>query len=394
MSLYFFSESKVNDEHYICALAGVKSIVLSPDVAASIEKKLTLDTRNYYNLLCQSLKEHNLDEELNHFDCLSKSFVAFIFHLRNFLLRLSYTNCLNKDINKLTKKSAIIYKTINYFIEYASFHTISYGYIEAHHQILTDNETIEERSLYKDDIIKAMHNLKSSNNLKNLDELTSKTIDSMFFSKLFGGNIFWGVFTLLKHQIFDVHALPLMLRTLFNHFGIVIPYLFGRLFFKKIKTTNTGVLPGIISHNITIDPVAFTENKQSLNSQETPIKNHHDSKKAMFAWYLIKTAVTIFTLIENKQSKNQIVKYLSMINHFTLTWHPSEIKSEIHIGEIENRLIRLCFEKFRLTKSKKEKANTIFNIYNDTYNHFISDILKEKNDSDLFCIINSSYIHI
>lgn len=99
MSIYFYS---TNEAKEIKALCGVKALIIPLEIAEKIKSKLDNITqeklstevleKEYKESLKQILDDETLKEEYNHFKCLVQSKAANFFHIRNILLRHTYSS--------------------------------------------------------------------------------------------------------------------------------------------------------------------------------------------------------------------------------------------------------------------------------------------------------------
>jgi hypothetical protein len=110
-----------------------------------------------------------LVEELNHFRCISKSRVASLFHLRQFLVRIGFSETIRRQFRQGNPKHCRAFlEVVKYWLDYAEFHYVSMPWIEAQHLYVTDQGREDFSSpLYEARIADVLKQLIQSNVDKN-----------------------------------------------------------------------------------------------------------------------------------------------------------------------------------------------------------------------------------
>jgi hypothetical protein len=432
MSIYFYS---TNEAKEIKALCGVKALILPVEIAKKIKNKLDNIAREklsievlekeYKESLKQILDDETLKEEYNHFKCLVQSKAANFFHIRNILLRHTYSSyTLPRIIDPALHPHSIFRDVIKYFIDYAYFHYAAYPFIEAHHIILTKNKQERGDFLYQERIKKAVNFLEKY--LENPGEKESSysrvgnLVDRNFYlllkkdRKTFTAHEYTHAIEINRLKRFN-HYIWLclimfgrllkrpilwgeLLRLLRKKIKIVFPYILGRLFPKLVVKHNTGVLPAILSDNkISIDPVAFIYDSQSIHSEEKKAPSPLHGGLANLLWHILSRCAVIASFIDLDLDEVEIYTYFKKLRRFNEHWRHQIKDVQFDMDLLDNHIIYQVtnqFEKHPDYPPWKRIAHLekiAFNIFKK-YREEASFDFRES--SPYNSAVNCSYMHI
>lgn len=432
MSIYFYS---TNEAKEIKALCGVKALILPVEIAEKIKKKLDNIAREklsievlekeYKESLKQILDDETLKEEYNHFKCLVHSKAANFFHIRNILLRHTYSSyTLHRIIDPALNSHSIFRDVLKYFIDYAYFHYAAYPFIEAHHIFLTKNKQERGDFLYQERIKKAGNFLEEY--LKNPGEKESSysrvgnLVDRNFYlllkkdRKTFTTYEYTHAIEINYLKRFNLYIWLCLImfgrllkrpilwgelwRLLRKKIKIVFPYILGRLFPKLVVKHNTGVLPAILSDNkITIDPVAFIYDSQSIHSEEKKAPSPLHGGLANLFWHILSRCAVIASFIDLDRNEGEIYIYFKKLRRFNEQWRQQTKHVKFDMDLLDNHIIDLVtkqFEKHPKYPPWKRIAHLeriAFNIFKKYREEGSFDF---RESSPYNSAVNCSYMHI
>lgn len=432
MSIYFYA----GDVNEIKALCGVKVLILPDAVAGKIKDQLdsiarekrspqTLENK-FKQCLENELHSRELEEEYNHFKCLVHSRAANFFHIRNIMLRYTYSSYTRKRItNHTLQPHSIFHDVLAYFTDYTYFHHAAFPFIEGHHLHLSEDgeQKTAEAILYPDRIEKAREFLaKERETLKDRESSyrsVGATVDRNFFLLLKLGKKDFSTLEYshaidgryLKHHnlYFWLHRMFAILlrrpviwlyigKIILSRIKIVYPYILGRLFPRRVVKQNVGILPAIICNNISIDPVAFPYNKQSFKSSEKGYPSKLHGGLANLLWHILSRSAVIAGLIDLGVSIDDIFIYFKRLRQFNVKWRPDTEAAQFQLARLDTAIINRVTDQCRKAPqlSPRERIPHLETMAIDIFNKFREEKYFNFQDSSSShnAAVNCAYMHI
>lgn len=331
------------------------------------QERESLLADNFSALFASKEIPDHLVEEWKHFECISNSTFAAMFRLWNVLLRLSFSAACRRDFDRGAIPERRVYReALKYWRDYALFHYAAMPWVEAHYHLTNESSNPLASPLHETRVVKCLEFLEK----KEKDSISSAYIGSMMDAhyRLLDGKTsdeIRGVrseftdaaslsssrmmqFYMTGRSIFPVLMIPQgwprMARILIFHSPRVLTYLLSRFNIVRGKTLRAGILPGILSEGITVDPMGFRTGERHVKSEEVPFTSVEQAASCNLLWHILSRLAVTRTLYELGTSEQDILLYFTLLRKFNCNWFPEADNATIAMSELDYDLVTKSVE--------------------------------------------------
>lgn len=424
MSIYFFSAR----DQQITALTGAKAIVLPEELASEVFSRLQRvlkeggDGQNLAEALSQHFEENSgvveLVEEFDHFRCLSASKIAAFLYVWNFLLRINFAASTARQVGAGKFSSHPVFReVVRYWSQVAIFHEGAFPFVEAHTIVARRRGETPSWLLYGDEIDRAVRELDRLPEELKLDadalaRRVGQIVDATYVSRVLGdphlerqnpapvshARLTILVCKLLYPLVVRPGVWPRLLYVLRRYVREIALYLVWRSRGPGDEMASAGVLPGVISEGVLIDPIGFAAGRVALESQEAPYAEPRHQMLSNLLWHCLSRLAVGIALRRRGLGLDVVYRYFDALRRFTMKWSTKGAGASVELRGIDHDILARIegLVANAMERSPSAQLRAVEAVAIEITNKWAGSkpVVEADGDHPIRFALNCSYIHI